>query len=330
MFRRIICLAACLGLAAVAAPATAATRTRTDTGPSITAPVGKLQAAIDCRGHLAGARRDPVLLIPGTFGWGEINWGWNYQKLLPARGWPACTVSLPQNGAGDIQPASEYVVYAIRMMARQSGRKVVVMGHSQGGLEARWALRWWPDLRSDVSLLITLATPNHGALYTNTHCAAPDSCAASLYQMRTDSAFTRALNRGSTMTWGLPWTSISTTTDTVFVLPPMASLAGAENIRVQDLCPGHQVDHVSLAFDGPTSAIVLDALEHSGRAKLSRISRAACQTDTMPGVTRAQANAELAQYAAILAQALGPHGPRAEREPALACYVTGSCHRRGR
>jgi hypothetical protein len=50
----------------------------------------------------------------------------------------------------------------------------------------------------------------------------------------------------------------------------------------------------------------------------------------MPGVTRAQANAELVQYDAILGVALGPSGPRATGEPALACYASGSCraHRR--
>jgi hypothetical protein len=145
--------------------------------------------------------------------------------------------------------------------------------------------------------------------------------------MRTDSAFLGALNRGADgiAIPGIPWTAISTQTDNVFVTPPEAALKGASNIRVQDLCPSHQVDHVSLAFDGPTYAIVMDALRHNGPARLSRISRAACQTDTMPDVTRAEANQELAQYQVILAKALGPAGPRAVSEPALKCYATGTC-----
>jgi pimeloyl-ACP methyl ester carboxylesterase len=324
MTKRIACLAVCLGL--ITAATAAATTVTAE--PAISVSKAQLRAAIDCKGDIAHSRHDPVLLIPGTFGWGQINWGWNYQLLLPQRGWPACTVSFPANGAGDIQRASEYVVHAVRMLAARSHRQVVLMGHSQGGLEARWALRWWPDLRADVAAVITLAAPNGGALYTNVHCNVPDSCAASLYQMRTDSKFLRTLNRGRNPTWGIPWTAISTTTDTVFVLPAEARLAGATNVEVQELCPGHQVDHVSLAFDGPTSAIVFDALEHHGHAKLNRISRSACNTDTMPGVTRPEANAKLAEYSAILANDLGPHGPRAKREPALACYVTDSCTRR--
>jgi pimeloyl-ACP methyl ester carboxylesterase len=328
MTKRIACLAACLGLI-TAASATAASTTAS-TGPAITVPAAQLKAAIDCKGNLAHARKDPVLLLPGTFGWGWINWGWNYQKLLPARGWPACTLSFPANGAGDIQVAAQYVVHAIRMVTAVSGRKVFLMGHSQGGLEARWALRWWPDLRADVAGVITLAAPNGGALYTNQHCNAPSSCATSLYQMKTDSAFMRALNRGRSLTFGLPWVALSTTSDTVFVLPSEAALAGAQNLEIQNLCPAHQVQHVNLAFDGPTSAIVLDALEHGDQVNLGQINHAVCNTVTMPGVTVALANKMLARYQTILAHDLGPDGPRAVGEPPLACYATGSCRTHGR
>jgi triacylglycerol lipase len=330
--RRIACLAACLGFAAAAVGSSVAAARQTHTkaaasGPRITVPIASLRAAMHCRGKLVGAHHDPVLLIPGTFGWGAINWGWNYQKLLPKLGWPACTVDMPAHGAGDIQIGSQYVVYAIRAMVHKSGRDVALIGHSQGGLEARWALKWWPDLRSRVSDVITLAAPNGGALYTNDNCNTPGSCAASLYQMRSDSKFLRALNAGHDVTFGLPFTAITTTTDHVFVTPTEGSLKGAANIVVQQLCPGHEVDHVSLAFDGPTYAIVRDALTHAGTAKLSRINRSVCSTDTMPGVTRPEANAKLAAYSKILAAALGPGGPRAQGEPRLARYVTASARR---
>lgn len=329
--RRIACLAACLGLAAAALPSTVTAASTSSTKaaasePAITVPVASLRAAMHCRGRLADARKDPVLLIPGTFGWGAINWGWNYQKLLPKLGWPACTVDMPAHGAGDIQVGSQYVVYAIRTMVHKSGRDVALIGHSQGGLEARWALKWWPDLRSHISDVITLAAPDGGALYTNDNCNTPGSCAASLYQMRSDSNFLRVLNAGRDETFGLPFTAITTTTDHVFVTPAEGSLKGATNIVVQDLCPSHQVDHVSLAFDGPTYAIVHDALTHPGTAKLGRINRSVCSTDTMPGVTRAKANAELAEYSKILAVALGPNGPRAQAEPPLARYVAARGH----
>jgi hypothetical protein len=143
--------------------------------------------------------------------------------------------------------------------------------------------------------------------------------------MRSDSKFLSALNRGSTLTWGIPWTSIGTTSDSVFVLPAEAALRGSQNFTVQQLCQGHQVQHVNLAYDGPASAIVLDALSHGGHVKLGRINRAVCNTTVMPDVSQADVNAALAQYNVILAKDLGPNGPRAQGEPALACYVRGSC-----
>ena len=329
MTKRIACLAAGLGLIIPAVATAAGTSSNSPSGPPITVPAGKLRAAVSCRGDLARATKDPVLLLPGTFAWGRINWGWNYKKLLPTLGHPACTVTFPADGAGDIQAATPYAVSAIRMMARRSGRKVVLIGHSQGGLEVRWALRWWPDLRSKVAAVITLAAPNGGALYPDQYCSAADSCAASLYQMRTSSKFLAALNRGRRLTWGLPWTTIGTTTDTVFVLPPQARLRGATNVTVQQLCPGHQVQHVGLAYDGPTSAIVLDALNHRGHLNMRRINPAVCNSVLMPDVSQADVNAALAQYNAILVKDLGPDGPHVQAEPPLACYVTDSCRRKG-
>jgi triacylglycerol esterase/lipase EstA (alpha/beta hydrolase family) len=314
-------------LAAAAAPATASAKR--SPGPRLETPVTALRQALSCRGSLAGAKRDPVLLIHGTFADSDINWSWNYKKALPSRGRAACTIDLPGRSAGDIQPSTEYVVYAIRRMARRSGRKIAIIGHSQGGLEARWALRWWPDVRRRVSDLIMLATPNQGSAFPDATCNAPSVCAASLYQMRTGSAFLTALNRGRQAVSGVAYTAIVTNDDKVFVLPHQGSLAArgrfVANVTVQSACPGHVVDHQSLAFDGPTYAIVADALAHRGPARLRRIGPGVCARATMPGVDLSYAQARLAAYTTTLAQLLGPSGPKAPGEPPLECYATGSC-----
>jgi triacylglycerol lipase len=280
--------------------------------------------SLSCNGSLRHAHHPPVLLVHGTFADSTINWSWNYKKTLPARGEPACTIDLPNKSAGDIQASSKEVVAAIRAVAHRSGGRIAVMGLSQGGLNIRWALRWWPDLRRLVSDVVLLAAPNNGAKFTNENCGSPGICATSLYQMRSDSIFLRALNRGPKTYPGIAFTAVSTTDDTVFVTPPEARLAGASNIVVQDLCPGHKVDHIGLAYDGPTYAIVTDALDHRGPAKASRIDRSkACRLDTMPGTTRAQADAKVAAYQSTLAQLLGPTGPKAQGEPPLARYARG-------
>jgi hypothetical protein len=117
------------------------------------------------------------------------------------------------------------------------------------------------------------------------------------------------------------------------VLPAQTRLDGTgngtANILVQDICPDHHIDpmiaHVSLAFDGPAYALVTDALDHAGPADASRVGSGACSPFTMPGVTLDQALAKVQSYFGTLAELLGPNGPKAQGEPALACYVTHDC-----
>ncbi len=109
----------------------------------------------------------PVLLVHGTFTNPEENWSWNYLNALPAAGYDVCTVRLPEPGHRRHPGASEYVVYAVRRIFERSGSKVDMLGHSQGGLEPRWALRWWPSLRTKVDDLVTLGAPHHGTTVAN-------------------------------------------------------------------------------------------------------------------------------------------------------------------
>jgi triacylglycerol lipase len=332
MFSRTVCIAVCVALTAALAalpPVSSVAKPAREPVPRITIPQRKLDKSVSCNGRLAKTHRSPVLLVPGTFATAKVNWSWNYKKTLPTRGEVACTVDLPDVGAGDIQQSTEYIVSAIRTMAKRSDHRVAAMGQSQGGLEIRWALRWWPDIRHDVSDVIMLATPNHGAEYSNQHCTDANVCSASLYQMRSDSNFLAKLNGHRQAIGHVPYTAIVTTADHVFVLPDQGRLDGpasqVSNIAVQDVCPDDEIDHQGLAYDGPTYAIVRDALNHPGPARASRLGPSACRRVTMPGTTLDQAQAVVSSYLATLAQLLGPDGPKAPGEPKLACYAEPGC-----
>ena len=318
LFRRTAPLLLAFALAVLCAPAAARE-------PKLSASPSAVSAALSCNGDLRRSERPPVLLVHGTFADSDINWSWNYQTVLPTRGETACAIDLPDLASGDIQASTEYVVRAIRMMSRQSGRRVAIVTHSQGGLETRWALRWWPELRSKVSDLVMLVPPNHGALFTDANCGAPSICAAAMYQMRSDSAFLAALNGGRQSYRRLAITSIGTTADTVFVLADSTALAASgptvSDVTVQSLCPQDHPQHNDMPFDGPSYAIVTDALDHPGPADLGRIAPTACERDTMPGVDRGYATGRLAAYSATLVQLLGPTGPKAPGEPPLARYA---------
>jgi pimeloyl-ACP methyl ester carboxylesterase len=296
--------------------------------PALKASTAKLRAALTCPSSLAGAKQDPVLLIHGTFADSQINWSFNYAKQLPAVGHPVCWVDLPGKAAGDIQVSTEYVVFAIRQMAKQSGRHVALLSHSQGGLEARWALRWWPSLRRLVSDAVLLVAPNYGALYPDGNCTHPMQCAAALYQMRSDSKFLKALNRGGDAAGRVPITSIATTADQLFVRASQAALKShshsVRSVTVQSLCPSDQPQHNDMPFDGPAYALVIDALTHPGPADPRRVDSSACAQSTMPGVDHDDAEARLQAYSGTLIKLLGPDGPKAKGEPKLAAYARRS------
>ena len=285
--------------------------------PPLRVPEATLAAALHCPKTFSHPAHEPVLLVHGTFTNDEENWGWNYAKVLPAIGYDVCTVTLPNRSLDDIQVASEYVVHGIRAIAAASGRKVDVMGHSQGGLEPRWALRWWPSLRDQVDDMVTLATPNHG---TELADRCNNFCPPAAWQMAPGSKFIAALNSEDETPGGVSYTSVYSLTDEL-VQPatpnPTAALAGGTNVLIQDVCPGRPVDHVGFAYDNAVYHVVIDAFTHPGAADPSRIDTlAACADLAFPGVNPAS-------EATLLARELDtfPDWNQASSEPALASYA---------
>jgi hypothetical protein len=262
-----------------------------DDGPPLTTPVAQMQAALHCPQAFVHTEHEPVLLVHGTGATGTENWGWNYARALPAAGFDACTVDLPDRSLGDIQVSSEYVVYAVRTMAAATGRRVDIIGHSQGGLQPRWAVRWWPDVRAAVDDIVTLGTPHHGVVdpdLAGLPCPVP-CLPASLWQMRQGSQFLTALNSGDETPGDVSYTSIwSATDELVQVLAlgaPTSVLDGGSNVMVQDVCPGRLVDHVGLAIDAATFALAMDALTHPGGADRVRFDPTTCLQLTIPGLS---------------------------------------------
>src|SRR5436190_998866 len=103
-----------------------------------------------------------------------------------------CSVTFPSHATADIQLNGEYVVNAIRTMYARAGRRISIIGHSQGGMVPRWALRFWPDTRQMVDDLIGLAPSNHGTMNARATCG-PGGCNAASWQQRDDSKFIAAL-----------------------------------------------------------------------------------------------------------------------------------------
>lgn len=297
-------------------------------GPAYSVPLSKLADGLHCEKSFPRAGRKPVLLVHGTSVTDEENWGWTYAKQLPRVGFDVCTVQLPDFAFEDIQVSSEYVVYALRRMASLAGRKVSVVGLSQGAIQPRWAIRWWPDVRTILDDYVSMAGTNHGSAFGNASCT--QSCLPSLWQQsarsenyRAASRLLTALNAGDETPGTLSYTSVYSDTD--WVVQPVAprataALAGASNVAVQDVCPGRVVEHVQSAWDAAYYAVVLDALTHAGPADPQRVDRTACSQIAMPGVDAADAISRTAVLYAVITQRQAEH-PKVDQEPPLKPYV---------
>lgn len=298
--------------------------------PPLSVPLAALNAALTCPATFTSSHQ-PVLLVHGTFTNADENWSWNYRVALPRDGYDVCWVTLPERSVGDIQLASEYVVQAVRTINARSGRRVDIIGHSQGGLEPRWALRWWPSLLSKVDDLVTLATPNHGTVVADT----PGPTCPACWQMRTTSNFIASLNSGdetpATVAAAPSYTALYSLTDELVepsVPTPTAALNGASNILVQapDVCHGRPVDHVGFAYDKVVYDLTRDALDHKGPAVPSRAYAASGQVAFCAQTT-------IVDVPALLALALAenldftdaPASSFVTQEPALKCYAGGHC-----
>ena len=304
-------------------------------GPRLDVPRKLLRGALHCEGHVAKASRETVLLIPGTTLNPHVEYSWNWKPALRKLGWPFCSVRLPDNAMGDIQTAAEYVVHAIRAVHRRSGRGVEVLGHSQGGMIGRWALRFWPDTRSDVDDLVGMAPSNHGTEDTAVACAGPGGCAPAFWQQDSRARFIAALNSARETFGGISYTDVYTHYDEV-VTPNSNDMGssslhggggGIENVALQDVCPSDVSEHLNIGTADPVAyALAIDAFTHPGPADPARIDPGVCSEQYMPGVDPATFASDYAAEGSFIARIIASY-PRVPSEPPLRCYVTASCGR---
>ena len=303
---------ACLALSASCATATAAS-------PPLTVAPAKLKAALHCHGALAGATAEPIMLVTGTGASGEEAYAIG-KGAFEAYGHPVCDVDFPNHTTADIQVSVQYLVYGTREEARRAGRRIAVIGISQGGLLPRVALTYWPDLRGKVSDVIAAAGTQHGST-AGSGCVKAHPCTPAGWQQRAGSHFLRALNAQADETPGpTAWTTLRSSTDEV-VQPqtgphPTSALAGATNILIQSVCPGRKVTHIGTALDSVTFAAFEDALAHPGPAKVSRLPKGVCDRPYADGLDPA-ATASLITAAATLTSGRQGSEPRTVAEPAV-------------
>lgn len=313
-------LTAVLALVLGHAPASGGATSPVPQGPALTTPTAQLREAVRCDERVSrGNERRTVVLVHGTGSTPRESFSWGYVRALRADGFGICTVQLPRFGLGSFTRSAEYVVHAVRVARRLSGRRVAIVGHSQGGSMGLWVTRYWPDVRRAVDDVVSIAGPLRGTQFANLLCA-PGRCVPLAWELSPGSAHMRAQARGP-LPHGPSYTSlVSRHDEVVFPQPLVGSLPGVRTYVTQDICPADPAEHGLILGDPLVYRLTVDALTHRGAASGARLPADKCREAFIP-------NGDLAASAVfgdtLLRFATGLTDPRrmTTSEPRLPAYA---------
>ena len=255
----IVLVAAVVALAVLAASVIAVAR-----GPAGGAPPA---TALRCA---TPAHPYPVVLVPGTFD--ATSWT-VMARSLRADGECVRQFDYRTAGMGPIAgSAGALGRYVDQVLATTHASRVSIVAHSQGGVVARYYVRFLGGA-SKVKDLVALAPPNYG---TTTPLVIPGAvlgCVACAQQAAGSSLLAR-LNAGDPAPPPVDYTNIETSYDAVVTPFQSAFLPGpasrVTNVVLQNACPDDIAGHLSITDDPAAVQWVEDALGHrSGPANPS-------------------------------------------------------------
>lgn len=210
----------------------------------------------------AAATDNPVIVLGGLSGF-----AFAYEPLaarLAADGFRPFIYELPGLGFGDIPTsARDFADYVDQVRATTGASRVDLVGHSEGGIVARYYLKRLGGTGA-VGRYVSLGSPHYGTYVANIvaflglgNCAGVVAC----QQMTIGSDFLADLNAGDDTPGSVSYTTIRTWQDELVRPVGNAALAdGANNVLIQSRCPLRLVGHLGLALDGTTYTVIRQAL----------------------------------------------------------------------
>jgi triacylglycerol esterase/lipase EstA (alpha/beta hydrolase family) len=199
-------------------------------------------------GRVAGPNPDPVVLVHGFLDYYGTPWWATMEELLVEAGWPeervhSVTISrLPGTTIGSPMSYAAKVQETLESAHDAHGQPVDVIGHSMGGLKARWCVEQG-DGEEYVDDLVTLGTPHQGTYAAYWALLTPGG-----RDMIPGSSFVRTLNEGG-LAPSVRYTSVWSSADSL-VLPQSNAKIPAEIVDedTENIYCGAKA-HISMVHD---------------------------------------------------------------------------------
>jgi pimeloyl-ACP methyl ester carboxylesterase len=223
-----------------------------------------------------GAATVPLLLIHGV--WNNDGVWVSFRRRLARLGiGPVYTINCGPPLA-DIERFAEQLDRRLERVCAASGAgRVVLIGHSMGGLIARAYLRRFGARR--VALLVTIGTPHHGSMLAT---LAVGRC---VEQMRPGNPWLVALNSAEPVANDPPIVSVWSVDDTMVAPQSNARLSGAGNVVL------HGIAHNALLRDARSFHAVVAEIEGRGLAGAALARRGATSESPASTARRPSARA---------------------------------------
>ncbi|MFC9968425.1 esterase/lipase family protein [Nocardia ignorata] len=260
--------------------------------PELTNPGGALPGANDPNCVPTPEHPNPVVLLHGTGGGAQTNWG-VYAPLLANEGYCVFTLTYgayalpwPVSAIGGMRPieqsAAEVSAFVDGVLARTGAERVDLVAHSQGNIVGNYYLKRLGG-GEKVGTLVGIAPPWLGtnafgagdiAHFSRALGAGPvfDAATGSLCQacaqMFSGSPFMTALNADGVYDPRVTYVNIVTVLDEL-VVPHTSGLVpgpNATSVLVQDGCAQDWSEHMAIAGSPRAAGHVLNALDPARQA----------------------------------------------------------------
>jgi hypothetical protein len=307
--------------------------------PKYSITESSLRAAIHIPPSFTNGKIPPVILVPGTGATGYLTFIGNYIPLLAGSSYAdAVWLNIPGYMYNDVQSNAEYVAYAINYIASITGKKVAVIGWSQGNIATQWAFKYFRSTQKVTKSHIAISPDYAGTLMADLICPAGLPCNPSVLQQeyKGTSQFIDRLRLSNGDSAYVPTTTVYSGLFDEIVEPQQGTGAsaflhdarkvGVSNNDLQEICPllpgGSFYTHEGVLYNPVAFGLVKDVLINGGAAKSSRLDlHHLCNIYLADGLDVGDL---LLTEDSILVAALGLilYVPKVSVEPAIRSYAT--------